>query len=208
MRWPVAQTVHSPPSRSCQITQLTSFPPSRFPPVGLSSPTRPSLLSPSLLPLSSVPVSITRRSSRMRSPAIRRSGSLAFLRRMFPSFHPVIFLTTIASGQHWRLVSREKFLPNLHRPDFWASFCPGVSPVLSAMPSQQVFMALSPSHHRHHQIIVLWRLGLHHLDRPSWCARRAHGVLHHLQRALDVRLHFLHTIDAIVHETTKVCESR
>ena len=168
MRRPVAQTVRSFSSRPCQTIHPTSFPLPRSPPAGLSSLTLPLPLSPFLPPLPSVPVSITRRSSRMGSPAIRTSGSLVFLRRMLPLFHPlVVFLITTASGQHRRLVSREKFLPNLHRLDFWASFCPGVSPVLSAMSSQQVFMALFPSHRRHRQIIVLWRLGLHHLDRPS-----------------------------------------
>lgn len=138
-----------PRPRPCHTPQATSSPPSRSPPAGSPSHTRPSPLSPFLLPLPSAVVSITRRSSRMGSLAIRRSGSPVFLQRTFARvLSPVFFLTAIAPGQHWRLVPRKELLPDFHRLDFWSSFCSRLSPVLSATPSQQVFMALCPSHRR------------------------------------------------------------
>lgn len=76
------------------------------------------------------------------------------------------FLTALNPYQDWGLVSREKLLPDFHRLDVRTSFCSRVPPVLSTMSSQQIFMALYPPHSRHHSIIVLWRLGLHHLNRP------------------------------------------
>ena len=109
---------------------------------------------------------------------IVKNGVAGYPQEWFPSvsatYAPIVspfilFLTVVNSYQYWRLVSREKFLSDFHRLDFWASFCPRVSPVLSTISSQQIFMALYSPHSRYHQVVVLWRLGLHHLDRPPRC---------------------------------------
>lgn len=106
---------------------------------------------------------------------IVKNGIAGYPQEWFPSVSATyvpfvspffLFLTVIDPYQHWRLVSREKFLPDLHCLDFWASFYPRVSPVLSAMSNQQIPMAPRHPHSRYHQVIVLRRLGLYHLDRP------------------------------------------